>query len=545
MTKERSEEVLLIALALSVALHVLLMIYAKPRVMTHVAAGVERMNRRAPMKVVSEPLRERAAVKIDSLADVEAAKAAPDAKEDAHVSAPGLERTDGAKAALEALAAVSEVVDGVKPKAEEAHRFKEESLKLDDRGSAKVPVVEIETPSSLPALTAGGFAQIATPAAQPAAAENRFEAAAAAAPVPEMGSPAGELPKEEKRDEAVGESFTPSREVFEKVDERIVEREKAAVRELVDAPDAEEFAKFVNVALSAAGDGAWTYFKVMFSPRHELETVPKDFVILIDASGSIGRERIKSIRSAAGNILRSAANSGDRFNLVAFRDRYSYAFRSWQECNGESFARADKWLSNVAAHGRTDVFATIRSVLTLPRDPARPLIALVVTDGEANSGISSTAEILSRFTALNDGLISVYMYGVKSSANRELIDLLTRGNRGESFVFGGSRWRAGSGIEGLSERFRDPVLSDLRVVFSSGTKAEAYPRRLRNLYRNGTLELLGRVKAGTREISFSIKGLNGKRAYEGFFTLSLVAAASDSSVIAKWRAEQQLDMKLK
>ena len=31
MTKERSEEVVLIAMALSVALHALLMIYAKPR----------------------------------------------------------------------------------------------------------------------------------------------------------------------------------------------------------------------------------------------------------------------------------------------------------------------------------------------------------------------------------------------------------------------------------------------------------------------------------------------------------------------------------
>ena len=543
MTKERSEEVVLIAMALSVALHALLMIYAKPKVMTHVAAGVERVGRRAPMKVVSEPLRDRA-VTMDSLADIEAAKAAPDAKEESLVAAPGLEGTDGARAALDAVAAVSEVVDGVKPKAEDAHRFDEKSLKLDDRGAAKIPVVEIAVPASLPGTQAGGFAPIAAPAA-PSAAEARFEVAASAAPVPKIESPAGELPKEEKREEAAGDAFTPSEEVFEKVDERIVEREKAAVRELVDAPDAEEFAKFVNVAVSAASEGPWTYFKVMFSPRHELQTVPKDFVVLIDASGSIGRDRIKSIRSAAGEILRSATNSGDRFNLVAFRDRYSYAFRSWQECSGESFARADKWLANVAAHGRTDVFATISSVLTLPRDPARPLIALVVTDGEANSGISSTAEILSRFTALNDGLISVYMYGVKSSANRELIDLLTRGNRGESFVFGGSRWRAGSGIEGLSERFRDPVLSDLRVVFSSGTQAEAYPRRLRNLYRNGTLELMGRVKAGTGEVAFSIKGLNGKRAYEGFFRLPLATAASDSSVIAKWRAEQQLDMKLK
>jgi hypothetical protein len=59
------------------------------------------------------------------------------------------------------------------------------------------------------------------------------------------------------------------------------------------------------------------------------------------------------------------------------------------------------------------------------------------------------------------------------------------------------------------------------------------------------LELLGRVKSGTQEISFSIKGLNGSRACEGFFTLPLAAAASDSSVIAKWRAEAQLDMKLR
>ena len=61
------------------------------------------------------------------------------------------------------------------------------------------------------------------------------------------------------------------------------------------------------------------------------------------------------------------------------------------------------------------MFSTISSVLTLPRDPGRPLIALVVTDGEANAGVSDTGAILSKFTALNDGLVSVYMYGVKTS----------------------------------------------------------------------------------------------------------------------------------
>ena len=195
-------------------------------------------------------------------------------------------------------------------------------------------------------------------------------------------------------------------------------------------------------------------------------------------------------------------------------------------------------------HGRTDVFSTIRSVLTLPRDPKRPLIALVVTDGDANMGVSDTAEILSKFTALNDGLVSVYMYGVKSSANRELIDVLTHGNRGESFIFEGWRWSAGEGMDGFSERFRDPVLSDLRIIFSAGTPAEAYPRLLRNLYRGGTLSFVGRVPADVREVAFSLKGLNGADAFEGFFKIPVETAPSDASLAAEWAAERQIDAKL-
>lgn len=543
MTKERSEEVLLIAVALSVALHILLMVYAKPKVMTHVVSGIERGQRRAPMRVTGELPRPQP-VKIDAVEDVEASKSAPEAEQSESVGAPALEGTGSGPSMPEALAAVADLAGNIKPKAEEAYRFREEALKLDDRGSARIQVSEVETPFSGPVE---GFSP---PSGSQRMQTSPLPAAAPVSPVavpsvPVIGSPVAELPREEVRDEVRSEPFTPAAEVFEKVDERIVEREKAAVRELVDAPDAVELEKFVNVTLSAFTEAGWTYFKVLFSPRSDLPVVPKDLVVLIDASGSIGKDRMSSIRAAAKRILRSATNSGDRFNFVAFRDRYSYAFRTWQECTEESFASADKWLSNVTVHGRTDVFATIRSVLTLPRTPERPLIALVVTDGDANAGVRTNAEIISKFTALNDGLVSVYMYGVKSSANRELIDILTRGNRGESYVFDGMRWRAGAAVEGLSERFRDPVLSDLRVVFSAGTAAEAYPARLKNLYRGGTLELVGRVREGTEKISFAVKGLNGKRAHEGFFTLPLAVAAVDKTAVERWCEERRIDLRLK
>ena len=530
-----SIDIVIAAAIISVALHAGLMFWARPQVMTH-SPAVAKAARRGPMHVAkAEPRPEP--VRFETVEDVAAEKAAPEA--------------EGAVAALPAAeaAAPQEAERIAVPQPDMPKEVLVREVPAADRklpetaeGEAFVaPVLpqkmEMESPALAPdaAALAPTVANAALPPA-PAFEAPLFTSAVTLSP----SSPA-------KIDDSVrGEDVTsevgggPSDEVMAKVDEAVVTKEKDAVRALVDAVDAKEMDAVVKATAESGVDGGWRYFKVKLAPSESLETVPKDLVVLIDASGSIGKDRMKSIRGAAKRILRSAANTGDRFNLVAFRDRYSYAFKTWQDFNTATFDAADRWLNGVAPYGRTDVFRTISSVLTLPRDPKRPLIALVVTDGDANAGVSDTASILSRFTALNDGLVSVYMYGVKESANRELIDLLTRGNRGESFIFEGSRFRAGEGLEPLSERFRDPVLSDLRLVFPRDSHAEAYPRLLRNLYRGRGVELVGRVLAAEKRVSFSLKGLNGQQAFESFFTFDL-GDGGGAALAEEWRSAKAIE----
>lgn len=530
-----SIDIVIAAAIISVALHAGLMFWARPQVMTH-SPAVAKAARRGPMHVAkAEPRPEP--VRFETVEDVAAEKAAPEA--------------EGAVAALPAAEAAAP---------QEAERIAVPQPDMPKEVLVReVPAADRKLPE-----TAEGEAFVAPVLPQKMEMESPALAPDAAAPAPTVANaalppaPAFEAPlftsavtlspsSPAKIDDSVrGEDVTsevgggPSDEVMAKVDEAVVTKEKDAVRALVDAVDAKEMDAVVKATAESGVDGGWRYFKVKLAPSESLETVPKDLVVLIDASGSIGKDRMKSIRGAAKRILRSAANTGDRFNLVAFRDRYSYAFKTWQDFNTATFDAADRWLNGVAPYGRTDVFRTISSVLTLPRDPKRPLIALVVTDGDANAGVSDTASILSRFTALNDGLVSVYMYGVKESANRELIDLLTRGNRGESFIFEGSRFRAGEGLEPLSERFRDPVLSDLRLVFPRDSHAEAYPRLLRNLYRGRGVELVGRVPAAEKRVSFSLKGLNGQQAFESFFTFDL-GDGGGAALAEEWRSAKAIE----
>ncbi len=346
-----------------------------------------------------------------------------------------------------------------------------------------------------------------------------------------------------KKEKPVAAPSPPAPPPNARVDENKVVKEKEAVRVLRDeqVPMGEPFDQHVRVGLGSWIDPMhpqFKYFRIVVSSRAEkpLPVVSKDIVFLLDASGSIANDRLRKCRDAVSAALR-LLNTGDRFNVVAFRDKFSYAFpeAAWKDVTAETLEKADKWLGRLTAHGQTDVFRTLRSVLTLPRDPARPVVALVVTDGEATSGLTRNAEIISRFSELNGGLISVFMYGVKDTANAYLMDMLTRGNRGGWARHEGLRWSAAAGIPALAKKFERPVLSDVSVIFASSSRAETYPKLVNNLCEDAPIEIYGICPADQKEVVFQMRGLNGSTVFENLFRIPFAAAEKlDESVRREW-----------
>lgn len=327
------------------------------------------------------------------------------------------------------------------------------------------------------------------------------------------------------------------------VDEKVVAKEKEAVRVLRDETTLQgrPFEKHVKLGLGSwtdPADPAHKYFRITLSSHADqpLPVVSKDIVFLMDASGSIANDRLKKCRTAFMKALR-LLNTGDRFNVVAFRDKFTFCFPdvAWKEVTDASLEAADDWLRKLTAHGQTDVFRTLRGVLAMPRDPARPVIAFVVTDGEATSGMTRSAEIVSKFSELNGGLISIYMYGVKDSANAYLMDMLTRCNRGGWSRNEKLRWNAADGIPELAKKFERPVLADISVLFTASSRAETYPRLVSNLCEDEPLTIYGKCPADQKELVFTMRGLNGADVYESLFRMPFgTSQALDASVKTEW-----------
>lgn len=550
-------DLILVAIAVSLILHGAIMFFVAPRVMSHTGSTdmEARRTHRPPMSVKrfeGDPFMER--VRTEPAADVAAPKSAPRvgrvAGSDAAPAAASAAEVPVAAPAVAMPEVISGPVDAPvelpRPSLPDAAVIRDTGFTVSPNEYSSAAAVPAPAAFAVPAAASGEMESL-LPVPKMAAPEPAFTIAE----VGDDGAGVKTMSGLGAKDEAPKVEFRFDNKVMEEVSETFVEKEKAAVRQLLSVPDAAPAESAVSSSIATyvnPADPAWRYFKVTFVPKvgmDALPVVPKDAVILIDASGSIGKDRLKHCREVAKSILRSCLNSGDRFNLVAFRNRFSYAFQEWRECDAPSFAAADAWLSRLTAHGRTDVFSVIRSVLTLPRDPSRPLIALVVTDGDANAGVSDTAEILSRFTQLNDGLVSVYMYGVKKEANRELIEILTRGNRGESIIHSGFRFNAGRKLEELATAFRDPVLTDIRVAFAADTQAETYPHLLKNLYRGKSVELRGRCPASVGKLTFTLQGLSGKKAFESLYQFNLTAAPSaDRSLCDEWLEERSIARRL-
>lgn len=335
------------------------------------------------------------------------------------------------------------------------------------------------------------------------------------------------------------------------VDERAVERSKEAVRELRDrtAAQGRPFEGNVRLGLVSWADPARPgskYFRIRVASRAEspLPVASKDMVFLLDASGSIGGDRLRSCRKVVSEALRRL-NTGDRFNVIAFRDKFTFAFDdvAWKDVTEDALDRADKWLGKLTAHGQTDVFRTLRGVLAMPRNPARPMVALVVTDGDATSGLTRSAEIISRFAELNGGLVSIHMYGVKESANAYLMDMLTRGSRGSWTRHTGVRWRAASGIPELAKNFERPVLTDVSALFTASSNAETCPKLVSNLCEDAPIDIYGKCPAAQKDVVFSLRGLNGAESYESMFRVSFAdAAQGDETIMKEWATRRLYEM---
>ncbi len=286
------------------------------------------------------------------------------------------------------------------------------------------------------------------------------------------------------------------------------------------------------------------YFKIDVdtSDASVLPVVPKDIVIVQDASNSLAEKRLQFCRVGIVNALKYIAPA-DRFNIASFREDTVFCFEKWASPTPENIAKATAFVQAMKSQGDTDIFESLKKLMALPRDSRRPLVVIVITDGKATTGLTSSTDIIGEFSKLNDNM-SLFVVGTKPRANDYLLNMLSFCNRGEQTIVTQDRIGIDTAIpraiEEMVVRCSYPVLGRIGVTAGMAAGADFYPYPPPNLYAGRKLTFYGSCPSNVKEIVMQVRGEGGGAKCDCLFTVDLEHAASGGGDIRTTWADRKM-----
>ena len=360
------------------------------------------------------------------------------------------------------------------------------------------------------------------------------EAARTDSPTAASGSPIGTVDVQVAIDAGVAleEPKSPSHAIeVSRIDERrvhvrtageIIPNKDLVVRYRVAEDDVRA------AAWMAKGKAASTLLLTAIPPRldADAEPAPREFVFVIDRSGSMTGGPMDQARNALRACIRSLG-SADTFAILAFDDHLEWQQPRPGAVTQEAVKAADAWLTGVYARGGTEITQAVEAALALPADKARQRYILFLTDGAVSSEREVLAVVRKRI-----GAGRMFTFGIGPSVNRALLTGMASAGRGTAEFL-----QVNEDIEEALIRFQDrvsyPAVQDVQVEWKGVRAWDVYPSTLPDLYHGQPLELAARVQTTGSERGAVV--LTGKRGREDWrLEIALPDADDDAAVGRVW-----------
>lgn len=174
------------------------------------------------------------------------------------------------------------------------------------------------------------------------------------------------------------------------------------------------------------------------SPRHKLHEppeVPKEFLFVLDRSGSMSGGGIRRAAQALQLFLRSLP-PGCRFNIIGFGDRTELLFDVPVTYDAESLRIASAHAEHVQANlGGTELLGPLRQIFSWRVHENFERRVVLLTDGQ----VCNTQQVLN-FVRESSQSTKVYTIGIGNSVSHHLVEgLAEAGNGTAEFVAGSER----------------------------------------------------------------------------------------------------------
>jgi Ca-activated chloride channel family protein len=246
----------------------------------------------------------------------------------------------------------------------------------------------------------------------------------------------------------------------------------------------------IQVPVWVSENGAAATALVVLVPNSwptEVAAPPREFVFVLDRSGSMAGEPLRQACNALAAGLRTL-RAEDTFLLMAFNNSVAWFNDMPVPFSQAGLDRADAWLSRLRADGGTEIGLAMNAALELPEDTERRRHIVFFTDGAVSAERQVLADVRRKIRSTR-----LFTFGIGPSVNRAFISSLARLGRGTSEFL-----QLDEDIESAIIRFHDrlsyPLLRDLHLRWEGTSAWDQLPAELPDLYYGQPLQFCAKFR---------------------------------------------------
>jgi len=188
--------------------------------------------------------------------------------------------------------------------------------------------------------------------------------------------------------------------------------------------------------------------------------VPRDLIVLLDTSGSMGGGPLEKAKQVVAMMIDSL-DEQDRLELIEFSNEPRRYLDEPVTATAKAKAAAIKWVRSRQADGGTEMRAGVMEALQTLRVGALRQV-VIVTDGYVG-GEQQILDVLLRKLPKSCRL---HVLGVGDAVNRSLATSLARAGRGAEVIVGVDE-DAERGAKRLLDRTRMPIVTNVEITGSA------------------------------------------------------------------------------
>ena len=298
-------------------------------------------------------------------------------------------------------------------------------------------------------------------------------------------------------------------------------------------------AKKINSAVQHFSENGCDYILGIIQPPKEIKTIaPREFIFVIDASGSMKGKPIEELKKMMASTLRQL-KAEEKFNIVLYATNQENFSNHSVDASKENIEKAIEFIHKEYGKGATKLNEAIDKIQAFKVNPEYNRIITIISDGDLDINQNLHLSIKSHLK-----YAQFFVLGIGHTIDYRAMNFLslTTGNRP---IVINNEYEMGYKIKQFQKQLLKPLLRNIQVQSKSINLNETYPKNFNGYLSNEPVHFVSKdcKKVYPKQLNLTAK--NGNETYQSQFEITKANPSHLSEAIKFYWIKQRIDFLLK